>query len=181
VRKVITSVYATLDGYIDNPQNWSLKYWDDEHGEYASGLLRGSDALLMGRATYEGFAASWPSVTGEFADRINAMPKYVASTTLGGELGWNATVLEGDVVRAVAELKRQPGGDLLMYGTGRLTDTLMEHGLLDEYHIWVCPVVIGQGDPLFRPGTRAELTHAGTTTFGSGVVVLTYRCQEGER
>lgn len=181
MRKVIASVYTTLDGYIDNPQNWSLKYWDDDYSEYGSRLLYGSDALLMGRVTYEGFNASWPSRTGEFADRINAMPKYVASTTLDGELEWNATVLKGDVARAVAELKEQPGGDLLIYGTGRLTDTLMEHGLLDEYHIWVCPDVIGQGEPLFRPGTRATLAHAGTTTFGSGVVVLNYRCQVEER
>ncbi|MER6945264.1 dihydrofolate reductase family protein [Nonomuraea sp. NPDC000554] len=176
MRRVIATVYTTLDGYIDNPQEWSLSHATEDSGAFGFDLLRGSDALLMGRVTYEGFSQAWPSVPGEFADRINGMPKYVVSSTLG-EVGWNATVLKGEVADEVAALKRQPGGDILMYGTGRLTDTLMEHGLLDEYHIWVYPVIKGKGDPLFRPGTRATLTPSGTRTFSSGVVVLSYRPQ----
>ncbi|MEU0568954.1 dihydrofolate reductase family protein [Nonomuraea sp. NPDC005983] len=176
MRRVIATVYATLDGYIDNPQEWSLSYATEDSGAFAFDLLRGCDALLMGRVTYEGFSQAWPSVPGEFADRINGMPKYVVSSTLG-EVGWNATVLKGEVADEVAALKRQPGGDILMYGTGRLTDTLMEHGLLDEYHIWVYPVIKGKGDPLFRPGTSATLTPSGTRTFSSGVVVLSYQPQ----
>ena len=127
---------------------------------------------MLGRATYEGFAQAWPSRSGDpFTDKINAMPKYVASRTLT-ETTWNATILEGDAVEAVAELKQQPGENLLKYGTGEFSKALLEAGLIDELHLWVFPVVAGKGDRLLDG--LEHLTHLkliDSTTFESGIVV----------
>jgi dihydrofolate reductase len=178
MRKLVVSTYVTLDGAIDDPHHWSFDFFDDDAAKLAHDLLFGADALLMGRKTYEGFAESWPGRGGEFADRFNALPKHVASTTLSGALPWNnARVLEGDLVTAVGELKRQDGADLLMYGTGPVAETLLAAGLLDEHHAWIHPVIWGKpGTRLFAGGletTKLEL--AGTRTLGSGVVVLTHK------
>ncbi|GAA3507538.1 dihydrofolate reductase [Streptosporangium album] len=178
VRKIVASTYATLDGFIDNPHLWSLQYGTEEYLAYAYNLLFSSDALLMGRVTYDGFAQAWPAMGGnDYADRMNGLPKYVVSSTLEKADEWNnSTVIAGDdLVGAVTELKQQPGQDILMFGCGRLTDALMEHGLLDEYRIWVHPVVRGEGQRLFREGAEATLELLDTTTFSSGVIVLTYR------
>ncbi len=140
-RKLIESTFVTLDGVIGDPQVWGPPYWDDEHNAYNTRLMDRADALLLGRATYEVFATSWPPRSGDaFTDKINAMPKHVASRTLT-DATWNSTVLQGDAATAVAALKAQPGGDLLKYGTGELDRTLLEHGLVDEYHFWVFPVI----------------------------------------
>jgi dihydrofolate reductase len=139
---------------------------------YADGLLAAADALLLGRATYESFAEAWPSRSGGYSDRINAMPKYVASRTLR-ETTWNATVLEGDVPEAVAALKADDGGDLLKFGTGELSRTLLEHKLVDDYHLWLFPVLAGSGTRLFE-GVEATLELLDTTRFASGIVVLRY-------
>ena len=129
MRKLVESTFVTLDGSISDPQTWSPPYWDDEHAAYASKLLFAADALVLGRATYEGFAAAWPSRSGDpYTDRINDMPKHVASRTLR-ETTWNATVLEGDAAEAIAALKAEDGGDLLKFGTGELDRALLEHGL----------------------------------------------------
>ncbi len=126
MRKLVESTFVTLDGVISSPEKWGPPYWDDEHNSYAHDLLFASDALLLGRATYEGFAEAWPSRTGdEYSDRINSLPKHVASTTLQ-ETGWNATLITGDVADEVAELKRQPGENILKFGTGQLDRTLIE-------------------------------------------------------
>jgi len=139
MRKLVESTFVSLDGRISNPQEWSPPYWDDEHGAYASKLLFAADALLLGRATYEGFVQAWPSRSGDpFSDQINSMPKYVASRTLT-EATWNASILEGDVAEAVAELKGQPGDDLLKFGTGELDRTLIANGLVDEFHSGCSP------------------------------------------
>jgi dihydrofolate reductase len=177
MRKIIASTYATLDGFIDDPHLWSLKYWSDEAGAYASDLLFSSDAVLMGRVTYEGMAAAWPARSGDpFADRANSIAKYVVSSTLEKAEWNNSTIIRGeDVVTEVAALKRQPGANIVIWGCGALTDTLMEHGLLDEYRIWIHPVIRGGGQRLFREGTEATLELTDTITFGPGVVVLTYR------
>jgi dihydrofolate reductase len=179
MRKVISSTYVTLDGVMDDLDKWHFRFFDDEALEYAYDQLFASDALLMGRETYEGFAASWPSMTDEagFADRMNGLPKYVASTTLQEPLEWNnATLIKGDVAEEVSRLKEQPGQDILMYGYGDLTRTLMQHGLLDELRMWVHPVVWGSGERPFRDaGDRTFLRLVDTTTFGSGVVVLSYQ------
>jgi dihydrofolate reductase len=174
MRKLVESTFVTLDGVIENPQHWSPPYWDDEHTAYASKLLFASDALLLGRATYEGFAQAWPARSGdEYTDRINAMPKYVASRTLT-EATWNAAIIEGDVADAVAQLKDQGGDDLLKFGTGELDRTLLEHGLLDELHFWIFPVLAGSGRRLIEAIDVTHLELIDSTRFGSGIVVNTY-------
>jgi dihydrofolate reductase len=174
VRKLVESTFVSLGGVISDPQVWSPPYWNDEHDEYARRLLFAADALLLGRRTYEGFAEAYPSLTGAFADRMNSLPKYVASTTLQ-ETTWNATVIEGDVASHVTELKRQPGLNILKYGTGRLDHTLMEHDLIDEFHFWLFPVAVGNGQRLFENiETKTDLRLVDKTTFSTGIVVLTY-------
>jgi dihydrofolate reductase len=175
MRKLIESTMVTLDGVISNPQDYGPPYWDDEHSAHASELLFGADALLLGRVTYEGFAQSWPSRSGDdFTDRINSMPKYVASKTLQ-DTTWNATVLGSNTADEIARLKKESGGHLLKYGTGELDRTLLiPNQLVDEFHFWMFPVVAGDGDRLL-PGL--DMTHfdlVGTTQFKSGIVVLKY-------
>jgi dihydrofolate reductase len=148
-------------------------------------MLFESDALLMGRETYEVFAAVWPSRSaaddgpGEegFIDRINSMPKYVASTTLKAPLAWNnSTLVEGDLTQAVAKLKQQSGGNILMYGAGPVAHTLMQHGLIDEVRIWFFPLIRGSGERLFNGATDLPAFKlVDSHPFTSGVVVLTYQ------
>ncbi|MFF5235203.1 dihydrofolate reductase family protein [Dactylosporangium sp. NPDC000521] len=175
MRKVIVSVFMTLDGVMDNPQDWSLPFWSDDYMRCSRDQLFAADALLMGRVTYEGFAGSWPSRTGdEFADRINNMRKYVASTTLDRVAWTNAQLVSGDVTDAVQSLKQRPGGDLLMYGCGPLARTLAAHGLLDEVRLWVHPIVLGTGSGPFTGWPQTPLTHVATRTLDKGVLILSY-------
>lgn len=174
MRKLVESTFVTLDGRISNPQEWSPPYWDEEHNAYASKLLFAADALLLGRATYEGFVQAWPLRSGDpYTDRINAMPKYVASQTLT-EATWNSTILDGDAAEAVAELKAQPGDDILKFGTGELDRTLIANGLVDEFHFWVFPVLAGSGQSLIEGIDVTHLDLVETTSFASGIVVHTY-------
>lgn len=174
MRKLVESTFVTLDGVIEAPQEWSPPYWDDEHAAYARKLLLAADALLLGRATYEGFAQAWPSRSGdEYSDRINAMPKHVASRSLT-ETGWNATVLEGELAAEVAALKEQPGADLLKFGSGEVDRTLVAHGLLDELHLWIFPVIAGRGQRLVEGIGTTHLELVDTTRFASGIVVNVY-------
>jgi len=174
MRKLVESTFVTLDGVISSPEKWGPPYWDDEHNSYAHDLLFASDALLLGRATYEGFAEAWPSRTGdEYSDRINSLPKHVASTTLQ-ETGWNATLITGDVADEVAELKRQPGENILKFGTGQLDRALIERNLVDEFHFWFFPIVAGSGERLLDGLDVTHLKLVSTTPFASGIVVLTY-------
>ena len=172
MRKLIESTFMTLNGVIDNPQNWSGPYWDDEYMAYNAALMEGVDAQVLGRVTYEGFAEAWSQRAGDpFADKFNAMPKYVASRTLK-EATWNAQILQGDAAQAVAELKKQDGGDLIKYGTGEFDKSLLEHKLVDEYHFWIQPV-LATGETMFQ-NVDLDITHLellGTTTFKSGIVV----------
>ena len=177
MRKVIVSTNVTLDGFVDNPHLWSLGHWCDEAAAYARSLLFGCDALLFGRVTYQGFAQAWPSMTDEggFADRMNTLPKYVVSTTLQSG-GWGTTTIFGsDVAGRITELKHQPGGAILSYGSGRLAGMLLAQGLLDEYHISVHPVLLGSGRPLLPPRTAATLELLQAQQFPTGVVALVYR------
>jgi dihydrofolate reductase len=181
VRKVVVSTYATLDGVIEDPA-WSAPYFNDEAQNFARDQLWASDALLVGRKTYETFAASWPTREwiereGDFAERMNGLPKYVASTTLTEPLEWtNSTLLKGDVAAEVGKLKEEPGQDMLMYSSVELMDTLMQHDLIDEYRIWVHPVVLGRGKRLFKEGHgRTDLKLVGATTLGTGVVIFAYQ------
>ncbi len=174
MRKLVESTFVTLDGRVSNPQDWSPPYWDDEHNAYASKLLFAADALLLGRVTYEGFVQAWPSRSGDpYTDRINAMPKYVASRALT-DATWNTTVLDGDVAEAVAELKAQPGENILKFGTGELDRTLIANGLVDEFHFWVFPVLAGAGQSLIDGVDVTHLELVETTRFASGIVVHAY-------
>jgi dihydrofolate reductase len=172
MRKLVESTFVSLDGSIENPENWSPPYWDDEHSGYARKLLWDADALLLGRKTYENFAEAWSSRAGadDFADRMNDMPKYVASNTLE-DTTWNASVLEGDTVEAIRKLKDEEGGSLLKFGTGELDRTLLEHDLVDEFHFWVFPVLAGGGQRLIEGIDMTHLELLDVARFKSGIVV----------
>jgi dihydrofolate reductase len=184
MRKVKLAIYVALDGVVENPA-WTGPFWSDERAALQQDYLFSSDALLLGRKTYEGFAASWPKMTdtGDFGVKMNTMPKFVASRTLY-KAEWNATIIKGDVAAAVAKLKEQPGQDLLIYGSGDLVDELTRHHLIDEYRLMVYPVVVGTGKRLFQ-GLASEfattsLHLADTRTTSTGVVVLTYTAVKDE-
>jgi len=178
MRKLIVSNSVTLDGRVDEVRDWALPGDDDEFVKHQTDLLSHSDGVLLGRATYEFFAAVWPSRSGEFPDRFNGMAKYVASTTLK-DLEWeNSHLIEGDVPEAVAKLKQQPGQDLIMYGCPDLMHSLLEHDLIDEYRLWVYPVVLGKGRSFFKDGVeRMALDLVDTTVIPPGVAILTYQSQ----
>jgi dihydrofolate reductase len=175
MRTLKLAIYITLDGVVENPA-WTGPFWDDELSQMQSDYLSTSDALVLGRVTYEGFAASWPSMeeqTGDFGRKMNSMPKFVASRTLQAA-EWNAQVMRGDLADAVTALKEQPGGDLLIYGSGDLVDQLTALGLIDEYRLMIHPVVVGTGKRLFTRGTERTLRLADTRPTSTGVAVLTY-------
>ena len=178
MRKLIVSTYATLDGRVDEIQDWALPYDDAGAARYHDDLLANSDGLLLGRKTYEVFAAIWPPRSGKlpYVDKINSMPKYVASTTLR-DLQWeNSRLIEGDVAEGVAALKQQAGQDLVVYGGQDLTHSLLEHDLVDEYRILVSPVLLGTGRCLLKDGARrVNLKLVDTTVIPPGVAVLTYQ------
>jgi dihydrofolate reductase len=190
VRKVIASEFVALDGVIENP-SWTFRFTGKEQQKFKFDELSASDALLLGRVTYEGFAAAWPRMTeqagelsardalllGRYADMMNGYPKYVASTTLQEPLEWNnSTLIEGEVAEEVSRLKQQPGKDILVFGSGKLVNTLMRDELIDEYRLMIFPIIVGSGLRLFADGIdEMVLRLVDTETFGSGVVVLTYR------
>jgi dihydrofolate reductase len=180
VRNVIVSTYVTLDGVFEDP-GWSAPYWSDDAQRFARDQLWASDALLLGRNTYEAFAASWPTEEwiereGEFAQRMNSYPKYVASRSLEEPLEWNNShLLEGDVAEEVSKLKEGSGQDILMYSSAELMHALIDKGLVDRFRIWVHPLVLGSGRRLFPDGAKkAELELVDTTTLPNGIVVLDY-------
>jgi dihydrofolate reductase len=182
--KLIVSEFVTLDGVMEAPggeeghahSGWVFDYMTPEQEKYKLQETLDAEALLLGRVTYEGFSGAWPQRAGEFADKMNAMPKYVASTTLR-ELDWNnSSVLEGDVPEAVAALKAKDGGPLLLAGSRTLLHSLMGAGLIDEYRLMVFPVVLGSGGRWFPESPdKLPLKLDGTQTFSTGVVVHTYR------
>lgn len=178
MRRVIASEFVSLDGVIEDP-SWTFQFSGEEQEKFKFDELSASDALLLGRVTYEGFAAAWPSVTDEvgFADMMNGYPKYVASTTLKEPLEWNnSRLIKENVAEEVSRLKQQSGKDILIYGSGDLVNTLMQHDLIDELRLMVFPVVVGSGKRLFGDGSDTKVLRlVETKMFGSGVVVLTYR------
>jgi len=178
VRKMIVSTYTTLDGRVDELQDWTISPNSHAAVEYHTELLKNSDGLLLGRKTYEIFAAIWPPKSGELAyiDKMNSMAKYVASTTLR-DLEWeNSHLIEGDVAEGVAKLKQQPGQDLVMYGCHDLMHNLLEHDLIDEYRILVHPVLLGKGRTFLKDGAKqVNLKLVDTTVIPPGVSVLTYQ------
>ena len=180
MRKIINSTYISLDGVVENPHLWpSTRAADDDQGTtIQTDLALSCDALLMGRRTYDGFAPVWPTRSGDaVSDHINTMRKYVVSSTLRDPAWTNTEVIDGDPVAAIADLKRQPGADIVQYGFGRLSRTLMEHGLLDELRLWIHPLFVGKGGPedlIYGdvPLTAFELVD--TTPLSSGIVILSY-------
>ncbi len=179
MRKVINSTYVSLDGVVTNPQAWTFQFRDDTANQFAFEQLMGSDALLMGRRTYEAFAAVWPTMkdAAGFADKMNSMPKHVATRTLKNTT-WNSTVIQGDLAEAVDELKRAPGQDILQYGYGPVTGTLIEHGLLDELRLWLHPILVGKGqvdDLLIGPRASLTMQLADLKRYDSGLLILTYQ------
>jgi dihydrofolate reductase len=175
MRKLIESTHVTLGGEIGSPQDWAFPYLDDEHARYATELLDGADALLLGRRTYEGLSAAYTAMASSpFVDRMNSIPKFVASTTLT-EATWNATVIPGDVADFVADLKRQPGSHIVKYGNGPLDRPLMANNLIDQFHLLLTPVAAGSGQHMFEQIQGApQLSLAGVRRFASGVLVLIY-------
>jgi dihydrofolate reductase len=173
-RKLIQSCHVSLGGLI-SPLDWALPYLDDEHARYASDLLDSADALLLGRRTYEGLSAAYPGMASSpFVDRMNSIPKLVASRTLT-EATWNAAIIPGDVPSFVARLKRRPGGSIVKYGNGALDRSLMASNLIDEFHLLLTPVASGSGRHLFEEvGGAPQLSLADVRRFASGVLLLIY-------
>jgi dihydrofolate reductase len=177
MRKVVVSEYVTVDGVFEDLDRWHFDFWNDEIAKYKLDELQASDGLLMGRLTYEVYASTWPDMTDEegFADRMNSLPKYVASTTLEDAVWNNTTVIRENVPETIADLKQEEGQSLLLGGSGQLANALLKHGLVDELRLLVHPVVFGKGRRLFDEGLDAnKLKLSGTTTFATGVVALHY-------
>ena len=175
MRKIIESTLVSLDGVIENPHIWATEYFDSEAERHALELLSTSDAMLMGRRTYEFFAAAFPHQTGKYGARINTIRKYVFSNTLKRADWSNSTIVSGDVVAEAAKLKEQEGGDLVIYGHGLLGHTLLEHHLLDELKLWIHPCFVGRGKLIFREGQKANLKLVAQTTLATGVIIAFYR------
>ena len=171
--RLIATTQATVDGVVDPVGEWVQP--DGDHGVYSFERQARSSGLLLGRKTYEGLAGFWPDQSGKWADMVNAMPKYVGSTTLSGDLEWNATLLEGALDDSIPNLKDKVDGDLFMHGSGEFAYALAEQGLIDEYEVYLNPLVWGRGNVhvLGDRGTvRMELDDV--KRFDSGVVLLTY-------
>jgi dihydrofolate reductase len=181
MRNIIVEAEVSLDGVMggESPEFWEqvFRYHGEDVLDYLKNLLFAPDALLMGRKTYEVFAQVWPDRDGEEADRINSMPKYVASRSLEGPLAWNATLIEGDIAEQIGKLKEQRGRDLLQYGVGELTQTMLRHGLVDELRLVVYPFVFGQGQRVFENFDARNLKLVDTKTFSTGAIALHYQPQ----
>jgi dihydrofolate reductase len=171
--KLIATTQATVDGVIDPVAEWVQP--DGDHGDYSFERQARSSGLVLGRKTYEGLAGYWPRQSGKWADMVNAMRKYVGSNSLSGDLEWNATLLEGDLEDAIPKLKGEVDGDLFMHGSGEFAYALAEKGLIDEYEVYLNPLVWGNGNVhvLGDRGTvRMQLEDV--KRFDSGVVLLAY-------
>jgi dihydrofolate reductase len=191
MRKLIVQEFVSLDGVMQAPGDpdedrsggfthggWQMRYFDDDFARVAAEGIAETGGYLFGRRTYEIMAAYWPSQPDDapFAATLNGLPKYVASTTLSEPLAWqNSTLLHGDVAKAVAELKEQPGKNLVVLGSGELVQTLMENDLVDEFGIMINPIVLGSGKRLFRDGSAMRpLRLVRSLTTSTGVLVATY-------
>jgi dihydrofolate reductase len=186
MRKLIVSEFVSLDGVMEAPggeegfkhTGWVLEFPQDPgQGEYKLSETMEADALLLGRVTYEGFAAAWPARSGDFADKFNSMPKYVVSTTLSAPLQWqNSTLLQGEAAQSVRELKEADGGDIVVHGSRTLVHTLIEHDLVDEYRVMIFPVILGSGRRLFPDDMddKKLLKHVDSKVFDHGVSVHTF-------
>lgn len=175
MRRIVAGLFVSLDGVTEAPEGWTFPYFDDEIGQTIGMQMASSDAMLLGKRTYEEFAAYWPDADAPFAGYMNETPKYVASTTLTS-LEWrNSTLLRGDVIGAVAALKREPGKDISVTGSVTLVRTLLGVGLVDELRLLLYPIVVGRGKRLFEGASdQVPMKLLDSRTFGTGVVSLTY-------
>jgi dihydrofolate reductase len=178
VRKIIVSEFLSLAGVMEAPEEWQFPYLSEDMAEFIKADILALDAQLLGRVTYDIFAASWPAQTNnEFgiADKLNSMPKYVVSSTLK-KGDWNpTTVISGNVVEAITRLKQQPGGSIGITGSATLVQSLMEADLIDEYQLQIYPIVLGKGRRLFKDGIANKLKLVESKTFNSGAIALTYQ------
>lgn len=179
MRRIIEYTLVSADGVIGDLQNWGISnFQDDAYLQDGLGQLLACDAMLMGRGAYEIFANIYPSRTGHpWAARVNAMQKYVFSSTLDKASWENSTIVRGDVTAEVAQLKQHDGRDLLIWGHGLLAETLLKQHLLDVLDISIYPIVTGRGKPFLREGQNANLKLVTTKTFSKGIVKLTYEPQ----
>ena len=175
MRKIINSAFLSVDGVSADPRSWATPYFDEQSQREALRVLKAYDGMLMGRGTYEYFADVMPRQTGPYADAINAIRKYVFSSTLENADWNNSTIMRDDVVTAVNELKQQDGGDLIIYGYGRLSQTLLEHHLVDEVRFSVYPLLLGGQAAARGNGQTLPLKLLGATPSPKGVVALTYQ------
>ena len=181
--RIVVTEFVSLDGVMEAPggeefrhPGWSFEFdRGDEGNQFKLDETMGSEALLLGRVTYEGFARAWPTREGEFADKFNSMPKYVVSSTLTDPDWTNTTVLDGDVVEEVKKLKDELDGDVVVHGSAQLAQTLLEHDLVDELRLMVFPVVLGAGKRLFgATSDKKPMRLTDARTVGDGVAILTY-------
>jgi len=185
VGRIVVTEFASLDGVVEDPggaEDFKYGGWSfeisrgDEGDKFKLDETMATEALLLGRVTYEGFAAAWPSREGEFADKFNSMPKYVVSSTLKDPTWTNSTVLSGDVAGEVAELKQQVEGDIVVHGSVQLVQALIEHDLVDELRLMVFPVVLGSGKQIFGDTSdKKPLRLVDSKVVGDGVAILTYQ------
>jgi dihydrofolate reductase len=175
MRKLVVSQFVSLDGVIENPM-WTFPYWNDEIADFKHAELFGSNMLLLGRVTYDAFAGSWPGREDEqgYADHINTMSKAVVSTTRD-DFAWGpTTVIRDNIGEGVNALKQQPGKDIVVFGSGKLVQALMDLDVVDQYNILIYPIVVGQGQKFFEDGRSAKLKVLQTMPFSSGVTGLVY-------
>jgi dihydrofolate reductase len=174
VRNIVVTEFVSLDGVMEEP-GWTFEYWNDEIAKFKDEESTASDALLLGRVTYQGFAAAWPESNDEGADYFNSVRKYVVSSTLEEPLEWNnSRLIKDNVVEQITDLKQQDGKDITVHGSATLVQTLMQHDLVDRYRLLVYPLVVGKGKRLFEEDTPATLKLLESQSFSSGVVALIY-------
>lgn len=179
MRKIVAGLWLTLDGVMESPEKWSFPYGNDEVGQAIGAQFAAADALLLGRRTYEEFAAVWPKRTsaefGPIADAMNTTPKYVVSTTLDTVDWQNSTLIKGNVVEELTRLKQQPGKNMAISGSATLVRSLLRDSLLDELQLLVCPIVLGAGKRLFEDGgQQTPLKLVDSKAFATGVLSLVY-------
>jgi dihydrofolate reductase len=176
MRKLVVTEFLSLDGVMENPA-WTFPYWNDEIAAFKGEESTNSDALLLGRVTYEGFAAAWPDSPDEGAPYFNGVRKYVVSSTLQ-QADWNnSVILRGDLTAEIQRLKQLDGGDIIVHGSATLAQSLLRLGLVDCVRLLIYPVVLGKGIRLFTDGIEAQFQLTRSQAFSSGVIGLVYETQ----
>ncbi len=174
MRKIVVTEFVSADGVMENP-SWTMPYWNDEIAKVKGDEMFASDALLLGRVTYEGFAAAWPTSKDEGANQMNSIAKYVVSTTLQKAEWNNSHIIKGNVAEEIAKLKQQPGKDILVGGSSTLVNSLIQHNLVDEFTLLVYPLVLGSGKRLFKEGSHTTLKLVEAKALSKGVTLLRYQ------